>query len=93
MLSIEISFVGITGVFKVLSTIIPKISCSVDQMLENRRFFESISLFLRETHMFLRSAYRVQRMPTIETSFEGITRVFKELSTIIPKISRSVGEM
>ena len=62
-------------------------------MHEIQRFFENKSLFLGETHMFLRSACRVHRMLSIETSFEGITRVFIELSPIIHKMSYSVGEM
>ena len=51
--------------------------CSVGEMPDNRRFFENESLFLTETQMFLCSACRVQQMPSIETSFEGIARVFK----------------
>ena len=62
-------------------------------MHENRRFFENKSLFLTETHMFLGSACRVQRILSIGASFEGITPVFKKLSSIIPKISCSVGEL
>ena len=93
MLSIENSFEGITRVFIELSTIIHKISCSVGDMHENRRFFEISSLFLTETHMFLLSACSVQRILSFETSFKGIARVYRELSTIIPKISCSVGEM
>ena len=93
MVSIEASFEGITRVFKVLSLIIPKISCYVGVMHENRRFSLNKSLFLKEPHMFLCSACRVQRMLSIETSFGGITRVFKDLSLIIPKISCYVGEM
>ena len=85
ILSIETSFEGITLVFKVLSGIIPKISCYVVEMEEKRRFLGNKSLFLKETHMFSCSACRVQRMLSIEASFEGITRVFKELSWIIPK--------
>ena len=53
----------------------------------NRRFFENKSLFHTETHGFLRCACRVQRTLSNEASFEGITRVFKELSSIIRKIS------
>mgnify|MGYP004584054301 CR=1 FL=1 len=85
MVSIETSFERITRVFKELSWIISKISCSVGEMHENRRFFLNKSLFLKEPQMFLCSACRVQRMISIRTSFEGIARVFKELSWIIPK--------
>ena len=80
MLSIETSFEGMTRVFNELSTIIHKISCSVGEMHENRCFFDNSSLFLTEARMFLRSASSVQRMLSIKTSFERITRVFKELS-------------
>ena len=89
----EASFDGITDVFKEFSTTILKISCSVGEIKECRRFFESESFFLTETHMFLRSVYRVQRNLSNMANFEGITRVFKELSTIIPLISCSVGEI
>ena len=92
MLSIETSFEEITPVFKELSLIIPKISCSHGEMHENRRFFENKLLFLKETHIFLWCACRVQRMLSIETSFEGITRVFSDLSSIIFIIYYSVGE-
>ena len=93
MLSIETSFKGITRVWKELWSIITKISSSVVEMHENRRFFENKSLFLKETHMSWCFACRVQRMLSIETSFVGITRVFKALSSFAPKISWSVGEM
>ena len=43
--------------------------------------------------MILCSAYRVQRLPSIGNSFEGITRVFKELSTTKPIMLCSVREM
>ena len=39
-------------------------------MPENGRFLENKSLFLEEAHMVLCSASRVQRMLSIETSFE-----------------------
>ena len=93
ILSNEASFVEITRVFKELSNIIPKMSFSVGEMHINRRFFESKSLFLTQTHMFLCSAGRVQRFQSNEASFEGIKGVFKELSTTLLKISCSVGEM
>ena len=85
MLSIETSFERITRVFKELSWIIPKISCSVGEMHENRSFFLNKSLFLKEPHMFLCSDCRVQQILSIQTCFEGITRVFKQLSWIIAK--------
>ena len=93
MLSNETSFEGITRVLKVISSISSKISCCVGEMHENRRFFENQSLFLNETPMLLCFACKVQRMLSIETSLEGITRAFKELSLIIAKTSCSVGEM
>ena len=93
ILSIEASFEGITRAFKELTSIIPKMSCSVSEMHENRRFYENKSLFLKEAHIFLCSACRIQRFLSIETSFDGITKVFKELSLIIPKMSWSVGKM
>ena len=68
-------------------------SSSVGEMRENRRFFEDKSLFVTETQMFLCSACRIKRMPSIEASFEGITRVFKELSPIKYEMSSSAGEM
>ena len=43
--------------------------------------------------MFLCFACRVQRMLSIEATFEGITRVFKKLSSILAKTSCYVGEM
>ena len=86
MLSFETSFDGITPVFKELSSIIPKISCSVCEMHEKRRFFESKSLFHRETHMFLCSVCRIQRMQSIETCFEGIAPVIKEVIDHIQNI-------
>ena len=60
-------------------------------MHEKRRFFVNKLLFLTETHTFLFSACRVQRILSIQTSFKGTTRVFRELSSIIPNISCSVG--
>ena len=93
MLSIENSFEGITLVFKELSPIIHKMSCSVGEMHENRRFFENKSLFLTETHMFLCSTCRVKLILSNEANFDTITRVFKELLSIVPKISCFVGEM
>ena len=92
-LSNDASFEGITRVFKQLSSIIPKMSFSVGALRENRHFWGNKSLFLTETDMFLRSACRVQRTLSNAARFEEITRVFKELSTIIPKISWSFGEM
>ena len=62
-------------------------------MPENRRFLENKSLFLEETHMVFCSASRVQRMLSIQTCFEGITRVFFERSSILTKTSGSVREM
>ena len=62
-------------------------------MHEIRRFFEYKSIFLKETHMFSCSARRDERILSNEASFETITRVLKELSSIILKISCSVGEM
>ena len=56
-------------------------------MSENRRFKENKTLFLPETHVFLRFARRVHRFLSNEASLEGITGVFKELSLVIPKIS------
>ena len=86
MILIETSVEGITRVFKELSSINPKISDSSRGMHEYRHFFVNKSLFLKEAHMFLFSACRVQRsMLSIGTSFEGITRVFKELSWIHSK--------
>ena len=76
MLSIETSFEEITRVFKELSLIIPKILFYVGEMHENRRFFLNKTLFLKEPHMILCSACRVQRILSIQTCFEGITRVF-----------------
>ena len=93
ILSIQTSFKWLTRVLRELSTIITKISCSVGVLHENRRFFRNKSLFLKGTNMFLSSACRVHRFLSIQTSFEAITRVFKELSTNIPKISCSVGEL
>ena len=93
MLSIEATFEGITRVFKKLSSILAKTSCYVGEMHENLRFFEIKGLFLKKTHMFLFFACRVQRMLSIDTSFGGITLVFKELSSIGPKISCSVGAL
>ena len=79
MLSFKTGYEGITQVYKELSSIIPKIWCIVGEMLKNRSFFENKRLFLKETHMVLCSACRVQRMLSNETSSEGITPVFKEL--------------
>ena len=92
ILTIQTSVEAVTRVFKKFSSVIPKISCSVCEMQENR-FFENKSLFLKETHMFLCSPCRVQRILSIQTSFERITRVFKELLSIITELSCSVGEM
>ena len=86
-LSIETSFEGIARVLEELSSIIYKILCFVGERHENRRFFENERIFFKERYMCLWSASRVQRMLSIETSFEGITRVIKELSSIISKIS------
>ena len=91
ILSIQISFEGITRVFEELSSIIYKISCSVGEMHENRGFFKIKSVILKETHLC--SDCIVNQILSNEDRIEGITRVFKELSTIIPKISCSVGEM
>ena len=64
-----------------------QISCSVGEMHENWRFFLNKSLFLKEAHVFLCSTCRVQRILSIENSFEGITRGFKGLLWIIPELS------
>ena len=89
-LSIETSFEGITRDFKELSSIVPRISSSVCEKHGNRSFFVNERLLLEVTHIFLWSTCRVQRMLSIETSFEEITRVFKDLSSFILKISCSV---
>ena len=60
-------------------------------MDEKRRFTENESIFLKEKHMFLCSACGVQRILSIQTSFKGLTRVLKELSSIITKITCYVG--
>ena len=61
-------------------------------MKENHRVFENKSLFLKETRMFLGFDSRVQRILSIKTRFDGITRVFTELSSILSKTSCSDGE-
>ena len=85
MVSTETSFEGLTRVSKDLSSIVPRISCYVCEKHESRRCFENERLFPEETNMFLWSACRVFRMLPIDTSFEGITRDFKEVSSIVPK--------
>ena len=66
----EVSFEGITAVFKEFSTTILKISCSVGEINEYRGFFESETFFLTETYMFLRSACRVHRIALNKASLE-----------------------
>ena len=58
ILSNEASFEGTTRVYKEL--ILPKISCSVAEVHENRCFFENKLLFITEPHMFLCSDCIVQ---------------------------------
>ena len=80
-LSNETTFEGITRVFEELSSIIYKISCSVGEMHENRGFFKIKSVILKETHLC--SDCIVNQILSNEDRIEGITRVFKELSSII----------
>ena len=79
----------ISWVFNELSSTISKISYSVSERHENRSFFENKRLFFKKRYMFLMLSSRVKRMLSNSTSLKPIYWVFKELSSIIPKISCS----
>ena len=79
------SFDGITRVFNQLSSFIPKLTCCVGERHGNSRFFENKRLFLKGRYKLLWSTCRVQRMLSIETSFWGITLVFKSYHRSYPK--------
>ena len=73
MLSKEISFDGISGVFKELLMIINKIWCSVGERHENRCFFRNKRLFFNQSYTFSWSTCVVKRMLSKDTSFEDIS--------------------
>ena len=80
----------ISWVFKELTSIISKITCSADEKHDSRRFFENKVLFFNERYMFLVLACWNKRMLSNATHLKRISLIFKQLSLIIAKISCSV---
>ena len=83
--TIETSFEGITRVFKELSSIIPKTSFSIVEMHDNRRFSLNKSLFLKEPHMFLCSACRVNECYRLRHVLKEDNEVSKSYQQSYPK--------
>ena len=85
-------FERISVVFKETSSIISKLQCIVVDLHENQNFFENKTLFFNKRYMFLTLTCRDTN--AIEwDQFEANVSSFPESSSIISKISCSVGEM